>query len=89
MKRRHLLAVGAGALAYSRLTDVADAYSFEPLDLDDLVGASVAHFNPVFKQDCTISVDIPADLIARGRSVCIHPQHIAAIVDAQQNGCIL
>jgi signal transduction histidine kinase len=50
------------ALAYSRLTDVADAYSFEPLDLEDLVGASLAHFNPVFKQDCAISVDIPADL---------------------------
>ena len=50
------------ALAYSRLTDVADAYAFEPLDLEDLVGASIAHFNPVFKQDCAISVDIPADL---------------------------
>ncbi len=50
------------ALAYSRLTDVTEAYSFEPLDLEDLVGASLAHFNPVFKQDCAISVDIPADL---------------------------
>jgi len=50
------------ALAYSRLTDAAEAYSFEPLDLEDLVGASLAHFNPVFKQDYAISVDIPADL---------------------------
>ena len=49
-------------LAYSRLTDVADVYSFEPLDIDDLVDASLSHFNPQVQSHCSISVDIPADV---------------------------
>jgi NtrC-family two-component system sensor histidine kinase KinB len=49
-------------LAYSRLTDVADVYSFEPLDIDDLVEASLSRFNPHVQSHCAISVDIPADI---------------------------
>jgi signal transduction histidine kinase len=49
-------------LAYSRLTDVADVYSFEPLDIDDLVEASLSRFNPQIQSRCSISVDIPDDV---------------------------
>jgi signal transduction histidine kinase len=50
-------------LAYSRITDVADVYSFEPLDIEDVIDACLGRFNRQLQQEqFTVTVDIPADV---------------------------
>jgi signal transduction histidine kinase len=50
-------------LAMSRITDVADVYSFEPLGLDTLAETVVAYFRQqLVSAGFEIVVDIPADL---------------------------
>jgi signal transduction histidine kinase len=50
-------------LAYSRVTDVSDVYSFEPLALADVVDDVLRGFQPQFThQGFEVEIDIPADL---------------------------
>lgn len=50
-------------LAYARITDVADVYSFEPLDIDEVIDASLARFARQLQQDgFALTVDVPADV---------------------------
>ena len=50
-------------LAYSRLTDVANVYAVEPLDIDDVMEACLARFNRQLHQEhYAVAVDIPADI---------------------------
>jgi signal transduction histidine kinase len=52
-------------LAYARITDVADVYSFEPLDIGEVIDECLARFNRQLQQDrFTLAIDIPADLPA-------------------------
>ena len=50
-------------LAHARVTDVADVYSFEPVEVEDLIGASLAGFkHQLQREHYTVSVEIPADV---------------------------
>jgi signal transduction histidine kinase len=50
-------------LAYSRVTDVSEIYSFEPTDLTDLFDDVLHEFQPQFvHQRFDVTVDLPADL---------------------------
>jgi signal transduction histidine kinase len=50
-------------LAYSRVTDVADVYSFEPVALASVVTPSLQEFSATLKRDgFTVTVDVPDDL---------------------------
>jgi signal transduction histidine kinase len=50
-------------LAYSRVTDVSEVYSFEALAPADLVDDSLRGFEPQFKQQaCQVQIDIPSDV---------------------------
>jgi two-component system phosphate regulon sensor histidine kinase PhoR len=50
-------------LAYSRVTDVADVYSFEPVALDAIVARTLQEFAPNLKDGgFAVSVDIPDNL---------------------------
>lgn len=50
-------------LAYSRVTDVADVYSFEPVRLCDAVKRSLQEFAQALQRDAfSVSVDVPDDL---------------------------
>jgi signal transduction histidine kinase len=50
-------------LAHSRITDVADAYTFEPLDVEELLEASLAAFAHTLRDERhTLQVDIPPDV---------------------------
>jgi signal transduction histidine kinase len=48
-------------LAYARITDVADVYSFEPLDVDDVIEGCLGRFKRQL-QEHRLSIDIPADV---------------------------
>jgi signal transduction histidine kinase len=48
-------------LAYARITDVADVYSFEPLDVDDVIESCLGRFKRQL-QEHQLSIDIPADV---------------------------
>lgn len=50
-------------LAYSRMTDVANIYSFEPIAPAELVDDVLQSFRqPIAERDFTVEVDIPVDL---------------------------
>jgi signal transduction histidine kinase len=50
-------------LAYSRITDVADVYSFEPLDMDDVIEGCLGRFKRQLQQEqFAVTVDIPAEV---------------------------
>jgi signal transduction histidine kinase len=50
-------------LAYSRVTDVADVYSFEAVALADVVQRSLQEFGAILQRDqFTVSIDVPDDL---------------------------
>jgi len=50
-------------LAYSRVTDVADVYSFEPIRLGDAVERSLQEFAPMLQRDAfAVSVELADDL---------------------------
>jgi signal transduction histidine kinase len=50
-------------LAYSRITDVADVYSFESLDLDEVIESCLARFKRQLQEPrYQLSVDIAADV---------------------------
>jgi signal transduction histidine kinase len=50
-------------LAYSRITDVADVYSFEALDVDDVLEGCLARFKRQLQEPgVSLTVDIPADV---------------------------
>ena len=50
-------------LAYARVTDVADVYSFEPTSPADVVQRSLQEFGSTLQRDgFTVSVDVPDDL---------------------------
>jgi two-component system phosphate regulon sensor histidine kinase PhoR len=50
-------------LAYSRITDVTEAYSFQPLDLGQLVSQSLRDYRSrLDSADCRVEVNIPPDL---------------------------
>ena len=50
-------------LAYSRMTDVADVYAFEALDVDDVLEGCLARFNRQIQEPgVSLTVDIPADV---------------------------
>ena len=50
-------------LAHSRVTDVADVYSFEPVEVEDLIGASLAGFRQQLQREhCAVTVEIPSDV---------------------------
>jgi signal transduction histidine kinase len=49
-------------LAYARITDVADVYSFEPLDVDEVLEACLARFKRQLQEPRSgLTIDIPAD----------------------------
>ena len=50
-------------LAYSRITDVADVYTFEPVRLADVVQRSLQEFSSTLRRDgFAVTVDVPDDL---------------------------
>jgi signal transduction histidine kinase len=50
-------------LAHSRVTDVADVYSFEPVGIEDLVGAALVGFtHQLEREHYVVSVEIPPDV---------------------------
>jgi signal transduction histidine kinase len=50
-------------LAYARVTDVADVYSFEPINVEELVRDGLRSFEEaLIERQFTVGVDIPADL---------------------------
>ena len=50
-------------LAYSRVTDVADVYSFEPIRLGEAVERSLQEFAPMLQRDAfAVSVELADDL---------------------------
>ncbi len=50
-------------LAYSRVTDVADVYSFEPVALAEVVQRTLQEFGPTLMRDnFSVRVDVPDDL---------------------------
>ena len=50
-------------LAYSRVTDVADVYSFEPVALSSVVRRGLQEFSAVLQRDhVAVAVDVPDDL---------------------------
>ena len=52
-------------LAYSRVTDVADVYSFEPVALADVVRSSLQEFAPTLARDAfAVTVDVADDVPA-------------------------
>ena len=58
-------------LAYARITDVADIYSFEPLDLDEVIDSCLARFTrqlqePRYALTVDIAADVPSIMADRG-----------------------
>jgi two-component system phosphate regulon sensor histidine kinase PhoR len=50
-------------LAYARITDVAQVYSFEPLQVPDLLETVLQSFqHPLSEQQFSVDVDVPRDL---------------------------
>jgi signal transduction histidine kinase len=49
-------------LSYARLSDVKQAYNFEPIDIGELVEDTLERFHPLLVEHFTVEVDIPPNL---------------------------
>jgi signal transduction histidine kinase len=49
-------------LSYGRLSDVKQAYNFEPVDLGELVEETLERFHPLLVEQFTVDVDVPPHL---------------------------
>ena len=49
-------------LSYARLSDVRQAYNFEPVDIGELVEETLERFHQLLVADFTVDVDIPPHL---------------------------
>ena len=61
-------------LAYSRITDVTEAYTFAALDVSSLIGDVVTGFRDVLdRTGVTVEVDVPSDLppVRADRTACV------------------
>jgi signal transduction histidine kinase len=60
---RRLARLVDNLLAHSRVTDVADVYSFEPVDLEDLIGTVLADFKQQLEREgYAVTVDVSSDV---------------------------
>lgn len=59
---KHLNRLIDNLLAYARLTDVADVYSFEPVVVASLVDEALQNFQQRLAERFTVEIDIPEDL---------------------------